>query len=870
VTGGPARAFVSLPQLPRVAKPGTHIFVNDGIVDLEVESVAGNEVRTRVAVGGEIRSRKGVNIPGLDLGVPAFTEHDRQCLEFALAHGVDVVEPVVRRVRCRRRPRTGGGARPRPRAVHHRQDRTGARARPGRRDPRGGGRDHDRARRSRRRVPIEQIAVLQKSLMRKAIRAAKPVITATQMLESMTHSRQPTRAEATDVANAILDGTDSVMLSAESASGAYPVESVATLARIATATEPHRSRFELWERMRTLPQEVRPNLYDLVAVAAEAVLEFGQSAAVVIPDGVGKTPRSLARFRLPVWIAGVTPTERVLRPLHLSYGVHPVRQEGAVTAWDAFTPRVGALARSLRQHRRPAARPVARSDDPESHDGAHRPRHVMKVGIVGCGMVGSASAFALVMRGVGREIVLVDANRARAEAEADDIHHAVPFANPLTVRAGGYEDLPGCRAVVIAAGVAQRPGETRLQLLERNAAVLGAVVPAILAHAPGAVLVVVSNPVDILTHVAAHFAAARGVPATRVIGSGRCSTLPASVRSSGVTSTWTRSTSTRTCWASTATPRCSPGRRRRSPACGSTTSRRCTGRPSDRRTATRSTIRCAARPYRIIAGKGATYYGIGSAVARLLDVILHDQRAGPHDLLPDRQRARLRGRHALAAASGRRRRRPRHDRSAAGRRRAHGPRGERVALARHDRVVAHGRLMIAARALVVVAFLLASPARGETVAETGPDQAIAAAIEVAHSGGKVVVEGEALASVVVLPDLYQRRAFRPAWTNPAATDGLLRAIRESADEGLDPADYHLAAIERMRASNAATPESQAHLDLLLTDAAVRLAYHLRFGKVDPEGLDPNWNMVSDLGGIDPVTVSSRRSTAAGSTRRSWS
>jgi len=162
--------------------------------------------------------------------------------------------------------------------------------------------------------------------------------------------------------------------------------------------------------------------------------------------------------------------------------------------------------------------------------------------------------------------------------------------------------------------------------------------------------------------------------------------------------------------------------------------------------------------------------------------------------------------------------------------------------------------MIAARALVVVAFLLASPARGETVAETGPDQAIAAAIEVAHSGGKVVVEGEALASVVVLPDLYQRRAFRPAWTNPAATDGLLRAIRESADEGLDPADYHLAAIERMRASNAATPESQAHLDLLLTDAAVRLAYHLRFGKVDPEGLDPNWNMVSDLGGIDPVTV----------------
>src|SRR5262249_20099974 len=109
-------------------------------------------------------------------------------------------------------------------------------------------------------VPIEQIAVLQKSLMRKAVQAGKPVITATQMLESMTQSRQPTRAEATDVANAILDGTDCVMLSAESATGMYPVESIATLGRIAAATEPHRSRFELWERMRTLTQEFRADL----------------------------------------------------------------------------------------------------------------------------------------------------------------------------------------------------------------------------------------------------------------------------------------------------------------------------------------------------------------------------------------------------------------------------------------------------------------------------------------------------------------------------------------------------------------------------------------------------------------------------------
>src|SRR5262245_54519713 len=144
----------------------------------------------------------------------------------------------------------------------------------------------------------------------------------------------------------------------------------------------------------------------------------------------------------------------------------------------------------------------------------------MKIGIVGCGMVGATSAFALVMRGVGREIVLVDVNRARAEAEADDIFHAVPFAHPLSVRAGDYQDLDGASVVVIAAGVAQKPGETRLDLLQRNAAVFAQVVPSILQHAPHAVLAVVSNPVDILTHLAAHFAARLGVPASRVIGSG--------------------------------------------------------------------------------------------------------------------------------------------------------------------------------------------------------------------------------------------------------------------------------------------------------------------------------------------------------------
>jgi pyruvate kinase len=337
VTGGPTRAFVSFPQLPRVAKAGDHLFVNDGLVHLEVEAVAGREVRCRVAVGGEISSRKGVNLPGLDLGVAAFTDHDRRCLEFALAHGIDAVSQSfvesaadVEFVRAAARDL---GHQPfviakieRARALE-RVDEILAAA-DGIMIARGD---------LGVEVPIERIGVLQKSLMRKAVRAGKPVITATQMLESMTHSRQPTRAEATDVTNAILDGTDCVMLSAESASGMYPVEAVATLARIAAATEPHRSRFELWERMKTLPQEVHLDLYDLASVAAEAVMEFGSSAAVVVPTSVGRTARSIARFRLPVWVAAVTPSERVARQLHLSYGVHPVCQPGPVADWNAFT-----------------------------------------------------------------------------------------------------------------------------------------------------------------------------------------------------------------------------------------------------------------------------------------------------------------------------------------------------------------------------------------------------------------------------------------------------------------------------------------------------------------------------------------------------
>ena len=126
----------------------------------------------------------------------------------------------------------------------------------------------------------------------------------------------------------------------------------------------------------------------------------------------------------------------------------------------------------------------------------------MKVGVVGAGMVGSAAANALVLRGAASEVVLIDQNHKRAIAEAEDILHATPFAHITHVRAGDHPDLAGAGAVIIAAGVSQRPGETRLELLDRNAAVFQEVVPQILAAAPDAVLVIATNPVDVMTQVA--------------------------------------------------------------------------------------------------------------------------------------------------------------------------------------------------------------------------------------------------------------------------------------------------------------------------------------------------------------------------------
>jgi L-lactate dehydrogenase len=251
----------------------------------------------------------------------------------------------------------------------------------------------------------------------------------------------------------------------------------------------------------------------------------------------------------------------------------------------------------------------------------------MKIGIVGSGMVGATAAYALLMRGIGREIVLFDRNMARAQAEADDILHAAPFAHAMQVRAGDYADMAGSRVVIISAGVSQKPGETRLELLGRNATVFRSVIPSILEHAPDAILLVATNPVDIMTHLACHYASRMGVPPHRILGSGttldtarfralvgrKLGVDPQHIHAYVIGEHGDSEVLTWSLVTVGGIPLEEFCRARRTSLC------------QEDYQEIEEQVRQAA--YHIIAGKGATYYGVGSALARIVEVILHDQRS---------------------------------------------------------------------------------------------------------------------------------------------------------------------------------------------------------------------------------------------------
>ncbi|GIZ50430.1 L-lactate dehydrogenase [Noviherbaspirillum aridicola] len=247
-----------------------------------------------------------------------------------------------------------------------------------------------------------------------------------------------------------------------------------------------------------------------------------------------------------------------------------------------------------------------------------------RIGIVGCGNVGSTAAYSLLLQGTGSELVLVDHDPRLAEAQRTDLLHATPFSHPMRIEAGSWEALAGCSLVILAAGVGQQPGETRMQLLSRNAAVFADIIPQVMRHAADPILLVATNPLDVMTQVATRLS---GLPPARVLGSGtmldtaRFRSLlarhfevsPSSVHASVLGEhgdsevlVWSGAQIAGLPLAEFADAR---------------------GRPLTPRTMAEIDEGVRRAAYQIIEGKGYTCYGIGAALARLARCIVHDERA---------------------------------------------------------------------------------------------------------------------------------------------------------------------------------------------------------------------------------------------------
>ena len=320
VYGDEHRVSLSYRELARDVAPGQAIFLNDGLLRLRVTRVDGLAVHTRVEVGGVLSDRKGLSVPEAPLRLPSLTEKDRRDLAFAIAAGVDWLSlSFVRSAEdvdgLRAAIEERGAAIPIVAKIEKAQavdaiEEIAERA------------DAIMVARGDLGVecPVESVPIHQKRIIETCRRHGTPVITATQMLESMVHSPIPTRAEATDVANAVLDGTDAVMLSAETASGTHPVESVRTMHRIIAEAEAYARR----ARPSLTPPEGPLGTADAASSGACLAAESSGAEAIVALTRSGATARLLARWRPRQPILAVTESERARRQLALVWGVEPL------------------------------------------------------------------------------------------------------------------------------------------------------------------------------------------------------------------------------------------------------------------------------------------------------------------------------------------------------------------------------------------------------------------------------------------------------------------------------------------------------------------------------------------------------------------
>ncbi len=317
--GSAGGVYVDYPKLAGEVKKGQDIFIDDGAIHLEVLKISAEGIKCRVVSGGELGEHKGVNVPGADLSVPTLTEKDIADLKWGAENGVDYVAvSFVRRkediIEVRRVLEAEGVAAKIIAKMETRQSVENLDAIlevvDGMMVARGDLGVEMRA---------EDVPMIQKEIIERCRRQGKPVIVATQMLDSMMRNPRPTRAESSDVANAVIDGADAVMLSGETAGGKYPVESVETMNRIIVRTE---MDIDLWRRKpRSLPPVCETA--DAVCHAARDVAKEVAAAAIVPLTSSGMTARMVAKYRPPCPIIAMTPNLSTWRQLSLVWGVMP-------------------------------------------------------------------------------------------------------------------------------------------------------------------------------------------------------------------------------------------------------------------------------------------------------------------------------------------------------------------------------------------------------------------------------------------------------------------------------------------------------------------------------------------------------------------
>ncbi|MDD6144366.1 MAG: pyruvate kinase [bacterium] len=334
ITGNAERASITYRELPRDIREGTTILIDDGLVSMTVRSLNADEIVCVVNNDGVVSDRKGINVPDVDLSMPYLSQKDREDIAFGVRNGVDFVAASFARtaediLEVRRLFSQEG--RSNVNIIAKIENMQGVqnideilRVSDGIMVARGD---------LGVEIPLEQVPVIQKMLIRKAYSSGKPVITATQMLDSMMKNPRPTRAESTDVANAIYDGTSAIMLSGETAAGLYPVEAVRTMASIALCAE---SDINYTKRFKEREADPTPDVTNAISHATCTSAHDLGAAAIITVTKSGRTAKMISKYRPDCPIICCTTDETVCRQLNLSWGVTPLMIDEADNTDDLF------------------------------------------------------------------------------------------------------------------------------------------------------------------------------------------------------------------------------------------------------------------------------------------------------------------------------------------------------------------------------------------------------------------------------------------------------------------------------------------------------------------------------------------------------